>query len=82
MLAAAGKYNDGNTQIERGLSMIILYGLDFWATMSPLVWWLSSKHHSCREFFMLTSEPKPHEVNKIGSVLSIPKFETWLRKML
>jgi hypothetical protein len=37
MLAAAGNYNGGNTQIERGLSMIILYGLDFWATVSPLL---------------------------------------------
>jgi hypothetical protein len=37
MLAAGGKYTGDNTQIERGLSMIILYGLDFWATWSPLL---------------------------------------------
>jgi hypothetical protein len=37
MLAAAGKYNGGNTQIERVCSMIILYGLDLWATVLPLL---------------------------------------------
>jgi hypothetical protein len=37
MLAAGGKYTGGNTRIERGLSMIILYGLDLWATMAPLL---------------------------------------------
>ncbi len=37
MLAAAGKYIGGNTQIERGLSMIILYGLDIWAMTAPLL---------------------------------------------
>ena len=37
MLAAAGKYTGGNTRIERGLPMIILYGLDLWAAMSPLL---------------------------------------------
>jgi hypothetical protein len=31
---------------------------------------------------MRNSEPKPHWINKLASVLSIPKFETWLRKML
>ena len=37
MLAAGGKYTGDSTQIERGLSMIILYGLDLWAMMSPLL---------------------------------------------
>jgi hypothetical protein len=37
MLAAAGKYIGGNTQIERGLSMIILFGLDLWAMTAPLL---------------------------------------------
>jgi len=37
MLAAGGKYNGGNTQIERVCPMIILYGLDLWATFSPLL---------------------------------------------
>lgn len=37
MLAAAGKYKEGNTQIERVCPMIILYGLDLWATVSPLL---------------------------------------------
>jgi hypothetical protein len=41
MLAAAGKYKEANTQIERFCPMIILYGLDLWATVSPLLtpWW-------------------------------------------
>jgi hypothetical protein len=37
MLAAGGKYNRDNIQTERILSMIILYSLDLWATMSPLL---------------------------------------------
>jgi hypothetical protein len=37
MLAAGGNYNGDNTQIERVRPMIILYGLDFWATVSPLL---------------------------------------------
>jgi hypothetical protein len=37
MLAAAGKYIGGNTQIERGCPMIILYGLDIWAILVPLL---------------------------------------------
>src|SRR5579872_3395115 len=31
---------------------------------------------------MRTSEPKPHQINRFASVLSIPKFEMWLRKMM
>ena len=46
------------------------------------MWRLRSPHHCCRGFFMRTSEPKPHYITKLASVLSIPKFETWLRKML
>jgi hypothetical protein len=37
MLAAAGKYIGGNTQSERGCPMIILYGLDIWAILVPLL---------------------------------------------
>jgi hypothetical protein len=37
MLAAAGKYNGDNTQTRRVCPMIILYGLDFWAAISPLL---------------------------------------------
>jgi hypothetical protein len=37
MLAAAGKYTGGNTQIERVCPMIILYGLDLWAILAPLL---------------------------------------------
>jgi hypothetical protein len=37
MLAAAGKYTGGNTQIERGCPMIILYGLDLWVMIVPLL---------------------------------------------
>jgi hypothetical protein len=37
MLAAGGKYNGDNTQIERVCPMIILYGLDLWTTFSPLL---------------------------------------------
>jgi hypothetical protein len=37
MLAAAGKYIGGNTQIERDCPMIILYGLDIWAILAPLL---------------------------------------------
>jgi hypothetical protein len=37
MLAAGGKYTGGSTQIERVCSMIILYGLDLWAILSPLL---------------------------------------------
>jgi hypothetical protein len=37
MLAAAGKYNGGNARIERVCPMIILYGLDLWTTISPLL---------------------------------------------
>jgi hypothetical protein len=33
-------------------------------------------------FVMRASEPKPHWNHGFASVLSIPKFETWLRKML
>jgi hypothetical protein len=37
MLAAGGQYN-GTTLQRRGfLSMLILYGLDFWTTVSPLL---------------------------------------------
>src|SRR5579863_2254588 len=35
---------------------------------------------AARGFVMRTSEPKPHQINKLASVLSIPKFEPWLRK--
>ena len=37
MLAAAGKYIGGNIQIERVCPMIILYGLDLWAILVPLL---------------------------------------------
>jgi hypothetical protein len=37
MLAAAGKYIGGNIQIERVCPMIILYGLDLWALLVPLL---------------------------------------------
>jgi len=47
-----------------------------------LVWPFRSPHHLCRGFVMRTSEPKPHQINRFSSVLSIPKFETWLRKMM
>jgi hypothetical protein len=45
------------------------------------VWRFRSPHHFCRGFVMRTSEPKPHQINRLTSVLSIPKFETGLRKM-
>src|SRR5579864_177896 len=47
-----------------------------------LVWWFRSPHHLCRGFVMRTSEPKPHQTNRFASVLSIPKFEKWLPKIL
>ncbi len=37
MLAAGGKYIGGNTQIERVCLIIILYGLDLWTILSPLL---------------------------------------------
>jgi hypothetical protein len=37
MLAAGGQYNRDNTPDMRILSMMILYGLDLWTTMSPLL---------------------------------------------
>jgi hypothetical protein len=37
MLAAGGKYTGDNTQIERVCHMIILYGLDLWTVLSPLL---------------------------------------------
>src|ERR1700732_1644139 len=39
-----------------------------------LVWQIRSPHRCRREFVMRTSEPKPHEVGRFASVLSIPKF--------
>jgi hypothetical protein len=41
-----------------------------------LVWRFRSPHHSSREFAMRTSEPKPHEINK----LLVP-FDSEVRKM-
>ncbi len=37
MLAAGGQYTRDNTPNMRILSMMILYGLDLWTTMSPLL---------------------------------------------
>ena len=37
MLAAGGQYTGTTLPTKRILSMIILYGLDFWTTMSPLL---------------------------------------------
>jgi hypothetical protein len=37
MLAAGGQYTQSNTATKRNLSMMILYGLDLWTTMSPLL---------------------------------------------
>jgi len=37
MLAAGGKYKETTLQPKEILSMIILYGLDLWTTMSPLL---------------------------------------------
>jgi hypothetical protein len=37
MLAAGGQYTQRNTATKRILSMMILYGLDLWTTMSPLL---------------------------------------------
>jgi hypothetical protein len=37
MLAAGGKYNETTFKAERILPMIIIYGLDFWAAVSPLL---------------------------------------------
>jgi hypothetical protein len=40
----------------------------------------AQKSESFAGSFMRTSEPKPHWINGFSSVLSIPKFETWLRE--
>jgi hypothetical protein len=37
MLAAGGQYTQDNTPAGRILSMMIIYGLDFWMTVSPLL---------------------------------------------
>jgi hypothetical protein len=37
MLAAGGQYTRDNAPNMRILSMMILYGLDLWTTMSPLL---------------------------------------------
>jgi hypothetical protein len=41
MLAAGGFYKGTTVQLEENLSMIILSGLDLWATISPMLtpWW-------------------------------------------
>src|SRR5262245_16758503 len=35
------------------------------AWRQSLVWWFGSPHHFCSEPEMRTSEPKPHEINKL-----------------
>src|SRR5215510_11742396 len=43
---------------------------------TPLVWRFRSPHHSSREFAMRTSEPKPHEINKL-----LVSFDSEVRKL-
>jgi hypothetical protein len=43
------------------------------AGQDALVWRFRSPHHQCREFVMRTSEPKPHQSNKLP-VSFDPKF--------
>src|SRR5436309_7079581 len=42
----------------------------------PLVGQFRSPHHSCRESEMRTSEPKPHWINKVASVLRFRSSQT------
>jgi len=39
--------------------------------LSALVWRFRSPHHSSREFAMRTSEPTPHEINKLPVSIKI-----------
>src|SRR5215471_10745906 len=43
--------------------------------IGTLVWRFRSPHHSRREFAMWTSEPKPHEINKL-----LVSFDSEVRK--
>src|SRR5215470_1173437 len=42
---------------------------------TPLVWRFRSPHHSCSESEMRTSEPKPHQINKL-----LVSFDSEVRK--